>query len=279
MCAQSNRTIKELVEDHLPLDDILVIDSHGHTGSGKHWIPFRDTDGMLETMNRVGIDRFCVSAMRALSGDFRAGNDEVIALTEQHPDRFTGYIVVNPRYPDDMQAELERCYIHKGMRGIKVHPTTYVHDYPINGERYEPVWEFAKAHDCPVLMHAGPRSERHTCGPQLIDEVARRHPEVKIMIGHAGAYDSWQALDEHIDVTLKHDNLFLEISTMNRFYRSIDYMVQRVGADKVIFGSDGAFHSIIAEFGAVVYARITEEDKRKVLGLNVANLLKLPVPA
>ena len=267
--------IKVLVENDLPLDGILVIDCHGHNGRSWHWIPYNDALGIITTMDRVGIDMFCISSMQALTGDYRAGNDEMISLTQKYPDRFIGYAVANPRYVDEIEAELERCFQYEGVRAIKIHPTTYAHCYPINGPSYEPVWEFAKRHNCPVLTHAGPRSERHTCGPDLIADVARRHPEVNLIIGHAGSYDSWQALDDHIQVVQQHENLFLDISTMNRFYRSIDYMVDKVGSERVLFGSDGPFHSIIAEFGAVVYARISEEAKRNVLGQNMARLLNL----
>lgn len=264
------------IENDLPLDDIFVIDSHGHNGgSWGHWVPYHDAPGIVTTLDRVGIDMMCISAIKALASDYVDGNDDMIELTEEFPSRFVGLAVANPRFEDDIDAELTRCFANKGVRGIKIHPTTYVHDYPINGSRYEPVWEFAKRQNCPVLTHAGPRSEYPRCGPDLIADVARRHPEVNILIGHTGSYDSWISLDEHIEITRRHDNLFLETSTMNRFYRAVDYMVQQVGSEKVIFGSDGPFHSIIAEFGSIVYARITQRDKENVLGLNMARLLGL----
>lgn len=264
------------VENDQPLDGVLVIDCHAHYGHSRHWVPYHDEQGLLTTMDRIGIDMLCISSLMALHSDHRAGNDEVIALTKKYPKRFVGFAVVNPCYTNELEAELERCFQHQGIRGIKIHPASYVHDYPIDGRDYEPVWAFAKRRHCPVLTHAGPRSERHNLGPQLIAEVARRHPEVKLIIGHAGSYDSWTALDEHIEIVREHDNLFLDISTMNRFYRSVDYMVERVGSERVLFGTDGPFHSFIAEFGAVVYARISDEAKENVLGRNMARLLNLP---
>ncbi len=268
--------ILERIENDLPLDDMLVIDAHGHNGgSWGHWVPFHDAGGIVTTLERVGIDKMCISAMKALATDVQAGNDDMIELTEEFPHRFVGLAVANPRFVHEIDDELARCFQHEGVRGIKVHPTTYVHDYPINGPNYEPVWEFARHHNCPVLMHAGPRSEIPTCGPELIAEVARRHPQVNILIGHTGSYDSWLSLDEHIAITKQYDNLFLETSTMNRFYRAVDYMVQKVGSERVIFGSDGPFHSIIAEFGSIVYARISQREKEDILGRNIARLLGL----
>ncbi len=272
MALQRDR-ILTWVENDQPLDGVLVIDCHVHVGKSWHWMAYHDEHGLLTTMDRLGIDKICVSSMMALLYDFQAGNDQVMALAEQYPDRIVGYAVVNPRYVNDMEAELERCFRHPGMRGIKIHPTTYVHHYPLDGPNYEPVWSFAERKGCPVLTHAGPRSERDTCGPHLIANVAKRYPDVNIIIGHAGSYDSWVSLDEHIGIVKQHDNLYLDISTMNRFYRSVDYMVNRVGSERVLFGSDGPFHDIIAEFGAVVYARIGEEAKENVLGRNMARLL------
>lgn len=263
------------VEEDKPLEGLLVIDCHCHVGGSWHWMPYYEPEGLLTTMDRLGIQKICISSMQALLADFKAGNDEVIALTQQYPERFVGYAVVNPRYPTEMDAELARCFQHPGIRGIKVHPTTYIHHYPLDGPNYEPVWAWAKRHDCPVLTHAGPRSERHTCGPEIIANVGRRYPDVKLIIGHAGSYDSWISLDEHIEVVKQHDNLYLDISTMNRFYRSLDYMVQRVGSERVLFGTDGPFHDIIVEFGAVVYGRIPVEAKENILGKNIARLMKL----
>lgn len=269
--------LMELALQGEPLSDVLVIDCHIHFGGGRSWttfIPFGDAEGILAAMDCLGIDQACVSAFRALGGDPFRGNDEVLDLMEQYPDRFIGFAVFNPNYPTDgMAAELERCF-QQGMRGIKIHPTTYVHDYSIDGSHYEPVWEFAKEHNCPVLTHAGPRTEIHRCGPALLDRVASRHPEVKLIIGHSGAYDSWDALDEHIAVVERHDNLYLDISAMGRFYRAIDYMVERVGSERVLMASDAPLHSIPAEFGHVVFARIPDSEKERILGQNIAGLLE-----
>jgi predicted TIM-barrel fold metal-dependent hydrolase len=264
----------QAAESGEPLRDVLIIDAHTHLlGGGGNYTPWQDADGMLMAMDQIGIDRACSSALRALNGDLIGGNNAMLELVTKHPDRFVGFVVYNPRLPDVSEAELERCFREPGVRGIKVHPASYVHDYPLDGPNYEPVWEFARRRGCPVLTHAGPRSELHRCGPDLIDRVATRHPQVDLLIGHSGSYDSMDALESHIQVVVRHDHLFLDISAMGRFYRAVDYMVQRVGSARVVFGSDGPFHSFSAEVGHVVYARMTDADKENVLGLNMEALL------
>lgn len=265
--------ILETVERNLPLNDVLVIDCHVHLGLSANFIPWPDADGILFSFDRLGINQGCVSSLRALSSSMREGNDEVIALTEQYPDRFVGYAVANPNYPNEIESELERCFRYPGIQAIKIHPASYVHNYPIDGPNYRPVWEFALKHGCPVLTHAGPGTEWHTCGPKGIAAVASWYPGVNLIVGHSGSYHSMAALDEFIEIVRHHENLYLDTSAMGRFYRAVDYMVQQVGADRVLYGTDAPFHSFIAEFGPVVYARISDAEKEKILGLNMAGLL------
>jgi predicted TIM-barrel fold metal-dependent hydrolase len=46
-----------------------------------------------------------------------------------------------------------------------------------------------------------------------------------------------------------------------------------VGSEKVIFGTDAPMRDPISQFGWVVYSRISEEGKRKILGLNMQRIL------
>ena len=80
----------------------------------------------------------------------------------------------------------------------------------------------------------------------------------------------WAAADLLVEM-----DRFLDLSAMGRFYRAVDYMVQRVGSERVLFGSDGPFHSFTVELGHVVYARLSDADKERVLGLNLARLVGL----
>lgn len=274
--AHRSSRILEAAERGEPLRDVLIIDAHTHLlGGGGNYTPWADAEGMLQVMDQTGIDSACISALRALHEDAVAGNDEILDLARRHPGRFIGFAVYNPHRPEEGAAELERCFRDPGMRGIKVHPASYVHDYPLDGPNYEPVWEFASRHDCPVLTHAGPRSEVQRCGPEILARVAARHPQVHLLIGHSGSYDSMDALEAHLEIVRLYDNLYLDLAAMGRFYRAVDYMVQRVGSERVVFGSDGPFHSFTAELGHAVYARIADADKERVLGLNMARLLGL----
>jgi predicted TIM-barrel fold metal-dependent hydrolase len=265
-------SIYERINAGLPLD-ILVIDAHAHllpqTTPATAFLWTRPEE-MLVSMDRLGIDIACISAVG--SGE---QNDEVIETVRRLPDRFVGFILVNPRYPDRMIPELERCFAaHPGIRGIgEIHPPSYTHHYPVTGSNYRVLWEYAAYRRVPVLIHSGPASEAAYCSPAQIARVAEWHPSVPFLIGHCGAYDSWNMLEEAIEVTRRHDNLFLEICAMGRHYGIVEYLVQKVGADRVLFGTDAPFHDWTAEVAHVAYAKISDEAKEKIFGLNMKVLL------
>ena len=143
---------------------------------------------------------------------------------------------------------------------IKVSSAAHQTYYPITGVNFRPAWEFAVAHRWPVLIHSGPRTEVdiRPVGPCEIGKVAAWYPDANFVISHCGAYDAketWEASEEAIGMALRHDNVYLNFNTLGRYYGIVDYLVQRVGSDKVSFGTDGPGHCFAAEIGHVAYAK------------------------
>lgn len=255
-----------------PLTGVEIIDAHAHLLHQRTpGVSFQHTEPeqMLEAMDRIGIDRACISVLGA-----HEANAEMLDAVSRFPDRFVGFVLVNPRYPDEITKTLEWCFENPGVRGIgEVHATSYQHWYPITGPAYEPAWEFAAQRNVPVLIHSGPTSEGARCSPTMIGEVARRHPGFPILIGHCGAYDSWLMLDEAIDVALEYDQVYLEICAMGRFYGVLEHIVRRLGPDKVVFGTDAPFHDWTAEVAHVACAKLSDEQKAKIFGGTMRALL------
>ncbi len=253
--------------------DCLVIDAHAHlmggTSSMAH-VPYASSTEMVEAMDSLGIDKACISVIGA--GD---GNGDMLQAVRDHPGRLLGMVLINPRYPELIEPVLAECFAEPGVVGIgEVHPTSYHHDYPIVGPAYEPVWEYAAQRSLPVLIHAGPTSESHRCRPSDLGRVAARHPAMNVLIGHCGGYNSWEMLDEAIATAQAHDNVFLEICAMARFTGVLEYLVDQVGEDKVLFGTDAPFHDWHAEVAHVAFAKIPDGAKEKVFGATMAQLLE-----
>jgi predicted TIM-barrel fold metal-dependent hydrolase len=92
-----------------------------------------------------------------------------------------------------------------------------------------------------------------------------------IILGHMGGYFH---VDEALDVAEKYPNIVLETSAMP-YPEKIRAAVNRIGADRVVFGSDGPVSSPVLERQKVVIAELGDEAAGLVMGGNAERLLGL----
>ncbi len=249
-----------------PLTDEVVIDSHCHMGRWFNFnIPMCDAAGMVKRMDRLGI-RACIAAHHASIGpDFRYGNDEVLRGMSDFPGRVYGYATVNPHYPDELVGELDRC-IQAGMKGIKVHPDA--HRYPVDGEKYQPVWEYANEHGLPLLSHTGTGGNHNPV--KKFETLAEKYPNATIILGHSG-FGS-EGAQQSIEAASTFRNIYLEITGSTIVYGTLERMVHEAGADRVLFGTDLPFLDPRPQLGRVAFAKISDDEKRLILGLNASRI-------
>lgn len=164
-----------------PQQSVRIVDAHAHSGPySLFFIPEAGPDAMARVMERCGVAHAVVSSHLAIQLDATEGNAATAAVIDRAPDRFTGYLTVNPW--QDPAGELARWGDDRRFGGIKLHPD--LHDYPLTGRRYAPVWEFAQRTGCPVLTHTYDGSPYNDL-PHL-DAVAGDHPDAVILAGHSG---------------------------------------------------------------------------------------------
>ena len=262
--------ILDRVKSGLPIDDLLVIDCHGHLGSWQlvH-MPRNSLEAMIQTMDRMGIDRLCLSSFMGCFSDSRQGNDLLIEAIRPHPDRFVGQVTVNPNYPQEVLRELRRCADESLIGMIKIHP--FCHEYPADGPGYREMWKYAHENRMVVLTHTWESDPN--CGPGMFGRIAARHPSAKIILAHAGV--TQKGCQETIDVVKDHENFYLDTATSQVHIGMVERFVEEVGAGRVLFGSDIPLLDPASQLGRIAYAKISEEDKEMILGQNIQRLLHL----
>ena len=265
--SRSRRAVGPLAEATLngkPVGVDGVIDMHTHLGS---WIHFPMAGGcaddLVEEMDRTGIEKSFASHLACLTAEPRWGNDQVIDAITRFPDRLLGYAVCWPVTKELGIDEIRRC-LDAGMRGMKMHSSSgvpYVHD------GYRPVWELADERKLPVLLH--------TWGDMAdYQEIFDRYPNVPILLGHAGCTNE----QLYVDFARRYPNVHLELCHSAARYGIIEYLVREVGAERILYGSDAAVHSFGHQLGRVVFADISQEDKRLILATNARSLLDRAEP-
>ncbi|MBU2511471.1 amidohydrolase family protein [bacterium] len=162
-------------------------------------------------------------------------NESVARLIKEYPDRFLGWIFLNPADSEDFLEEYEKWKDEPGFIGVKVHP--FWHRYP--PVKLLPVAEMLAASDKPLLAHVG----FGTHGDFM--PLVNIFPKLKLILAHTGfpGYrDTWKQIKNH-------PNIFVDTSAdayvSERFTRdAVDYL----GRERVLFGTDGPYgHRLAAD--------------------------------
>jgi predicted TIM-barrel fold metal-dependent hydrolase len=167
-------------------------------------------------------------------------NDADVAdFVAQAPDRMIGFLSVDPTQPG-WEEELVEGHEGLGLRGVKLLPM-YADFYP-QDERLDPLWRYATRHQLPVLLHTGTtfvsKAPIDCTLPRHLDVVARRYPEVTMILAHLGhPYES-----ETVAVIRKHPRLFADVSALVyrpwQLFHSLMAVHEYNVWDKLLLGTD-----------------------------------------
>ena len=254
------------------LDDLFVVDAHCHMGP---WQAFYVPEGgtaasMVHAMDRLGIDVAVASPHLGIGPDYREGNRQVMAAAAEFPGRILPYVTINANYPyAEIEAEIKHWHERRAIRAFKLHPA--LHNRKATDDHYAPLFEYAHAHRLPVLSHSWAGDALG--GPAILAELAARYPRANILIGHSAS--SWQMVEEASAAALAHPNLYLDLTGSILTYGMLEDIVGRVGARRVLLGTDMPFIDARPGLGRVLMSRLSEGDKRLILGENARGLFGL----
>jgi predicted TIM-barrel fold metal-dependent hydrolase len=239
----------------------MIIDCHCHAGKGDGLTGPWDTNAPLEKYllraARAGIERTVLFA--AFHSNYTLANREVARIVKSRPDRFYGFAFIHPRRDSGrVRAMIEVAVTRYGFVGIKVHR----HDAPITRE----VCESARAFSLPVLYDV-------VGEVSVVELLAEEYPDVTFIIPHLGSFsDDWRAQVALIDHLVRHPNLYADTSGVRRF-DLLEQAVQRAGAKKILFGTDGPWLHPAVELAKVKALNLQPADERLILGENFLRLI------
>jgi predicted TIM-barrel fold metal-dependent hydrolase len=253
----------------LPLSEVRVVDCHAHVGhyASLH-IPETGMAEMIATADRLGIETLCLSALEAISADYRRGNDCVSRAMLDYPGRVRGYVVVNPHYPEEILPEIERCFAAAPFIGLKFHPAG--HEYPSDGPAYEAALAYAHEHGLVVLSHNWGSAD-------YLDRVSQRYPRAHFIQAHSAA--AWRGIAplDYLRVAKTRPNVFLDLALSMAWYGALERAVAEAGSEHLLFGTDAAFLDPAVAVGRIAFAQVPDEDKVKILGLNMLGIIGEPL--
>lgn len=142
--------------------------------------------------------------------------DALAAVCAAHPDRYLGFIGVDPHKGAEAVATLDRAVTELGYRGAVTAP--FRSGIYANDPLWRPIYEACIRHDIPVWIHTSNNwSREHAMDfgrPLYLDKVAVRYPDLKIIAGHGG----WPWVQEMVAVAWRHPNVYIDPSAHNYRY-------------------------------------------------------------
>jgi predicted TIM-barrel fold metal-dependent hydrolase len=191
-------------------------------------------------------------------------NEYVDKAIQTHPEKFYGWIFVNPKVSDPMK-EVERWYGKHGWIGVKAHP--FWHSYPI--AMLDDVAAFCVEKSIPILIHLG--SSREQGDYRFLPE---RHPKLKIIYPHAAVpryREIWSYVKEK-------ENIFIDLS--NPVYVNegiLPTVVRALGAENCLHGTDGPY--VNATQGRmlerILQLPLSDSEREQILGRNFLEMIEV----
>jgi predicted TIM-barrel fold metal-dependent hydrolase len=244
----------------------VIIDFHTHVDEAKLYGWIDPPEKLVPLLDAAGIAKAVCMTYVDYPGSNPDAVDYVAGAVDRFRERLVGFVRLNPNHQREAEDALRRAITDYGFRGLKLHPTTTL-AHPA-GEPTVALLRSCGDLGVPVLFHCG--DDPYTT-PQAIAAAASRAPDTVVVMGHMGGYFH---VDEAIAAAARVDNLVLETSAMP-YPGKIGEAVATIGAERVVFGSDGPGCNPALEVDKIRLAGLDPAAEALVLGGNAARLLGL----
>jgi len=238
---------------------IEVFDGHVHVGTWRtpdflgHGSTVSETAAILR---RAGIREALV--MPTDRGD----NDETLRAIREEGDpgwRFAAW--VNPE-DQDLPGFLQREAA--SIAALKFHPS--FHRRPLRDPAFRPFLEWAAEQGIPCVVHCGRWQE--VAGWTIALEVAASLPRMPMVLAHMGG-DSPALVAGVVETLRQRDLSWVSLGTESiREPWLIAHAVQRLGASRLVFGSDHNLNEPRSFLAVIESLDLSDQDRRAILGAN-----------
>ena len=200
----------------------------------------------------------------------RRTNDDTAWLMANYRGFVTGFCYLNPMLGERaVWREVERC-VARGFRGIKLEIANNARDACM-----QPVMAAAERHGLVVLQHAWSmtkiRQRSFHTDPEDAATLARRFPNVWIIMAHLTGCGVRGVL-----AVKACDNLVVDTSGAAPEAGIVEFAVEHLGADRVLYGSDVPVRDFGVALARITGSRLDATTKKKILRDNARVLLRLP---
>ncbi len=249
------------------ISDIKAIDVHRHYTYGHPLEPqnsssLNDINSIKEQADMANIDKVFVSPYVAVIGDNRdeaiIESNELLAKATMENDFLYQFVVIEPRIEETFK-QARRMLENKKCVGIKLHPPFNKYNLDDYAKK---IFDFAAEFRTVIKIHPQGFATH-------INKWADKYPELQFIQAHLSEHGQIEAIKQS-----KHRNIWTDTSSSSSMSNKlIEYAYSEVGADRIMFGTDGYANG--AQRGRIEYALIPEQAKEDILRNNALRLFGL----
>ncbi len=250
-----------------------IIDAHIHPFISKEnsIAPFGHPETLEEftaELKKIGTNRACGSVLILKKdcswADIRKANDLVLEISARYPGFYIPGIHIHGKYVAESEQEL-RCMAAQGVRWIGELVPYIMGTENLNSSGNMEILATASELGMTVNLHWGTADE--------VIKVAKSFPDLNIVLAHPG--DLGEAVSR-IDFIEKLPNVHLDFSGTGLFrWNLLRYTVDRLGADRVLYGSDFPVCSPGLNLYGALCENLTETEFEKFFSGNFKRLTGL----
>ena len=285
----------------------------GQVAIGPISAPYHDLDMRLQEMDAQGVAVHALSLMPPMvywadgvlgNRLARLVNDAMAGASRAHPERFVFLATLPMQDPEAAVNEVNRAVTQLGARGIYL--GTNVRGKELTDSSFLPVFERIDALRVAIFLHplnvigaqrltsyylhnllGNPFDTAVAAANIIFSRLLDRFPRLKICLPHAGGAlpyligrltHGWKVRPE-CKALKKPPSSYLRrftYDTISHAPESLRFLIDLVGADHVMMGSDYCFDmGYERPVKAVTALKLSGPDQEKILGGNAARLLRL----
>ena len=223
---------------------------------------------LLEKMDQCGISHAVIHMVSPTASGVTSTNDWLLGLRQE---RFIKFATLHPGFKN-AEDEIKRLR-DGGVQGVKFQPDVQQFT-PDDQDRTYSLYELLARHCFKVMFHVGGEplpSPRDRSRPEMIRNIARDFPDLKIIAAHLGGLNMWVDVYEMLAGL---PNIYFESSLSYEYIEPAlaEKIIRKHGHDRIFFGTDYPFGDVKTSLAAACSVPfLSDEEKKDILGRNAEN--------
>jgi predicted TIM-barrel fold metal-dependent hydrolase len=259
------------IPDPQQLKDLRIWSDHYHGFAGG----LKQHEEMMFYIRRMGIEKVISLDIGSIEDDALVPSPidkEEREILEKNKDKILGIIRIDPGFPEESLAKTEKWVRNGPCIGIKylLSKKGFTCSHP-NSDK---IISLAAELGAVIYIHSwlkvggSPRSpgggnSPGESTPMDVANLAKRFPNVPMICGHSGG--DWELGARAVR---PYENVLFEFAGSYPHSGAVDYAVNELGADRIVWGDHGPSRSLATELSKVLDASISKADRMKIFGEN-----------